>query len=105
MSELGARVALAALAIAASLFDARENVSPVEPQVREPVQQSAPDGSEGANVILVVSDGLRWQEVFRGADSAQVAATIAATVGFDLQAANRHATPPISVSSRNAPVH
>ena len=25
--------------------------------------------SEGHNVILVVSDGLRWQEVFRGADS------------------------------------
>jgi hypothetical protein len=25
--------------------------------------------AEGGNVILVVSDGLRWQEVFRGADS------------------------------------
>jgi hypothetical protein len=32
-------------------------------------RQSARDGSEAEHVILVVADGLRWQEVFRGADS------------------------------------
>lgn len=34
---------------------------------REPSNGQA---NEANNVILVVSDGLRWQEVFRGADSA-----------------------------------
>ena len=36
---------------------------------RQVVRDRGHDGTSGQNVILVVSDGLRWQEVFRGADS------------------------------------
>jgi len=70
MSALGPRVALAGLAVAASLFDARGYAAPAQPHIAEPARYSAPGVADGANVILVVSDGLRWQEVFRGADSA-----------------------------------
>jgi hypothetical protein len=35
---------------------------------RDTLREETGEGG-GANVILVVSDGLRWQEVFRGADS------------------------------------
>lgn len=70
MSGIGSRVGLAALAVAASLFDARGYATLERPQVKEPAHYGTPGGSAGANVILVVSDGLRWQEVFRGADSA-----------------------------------
>src|SRR5687768_14584096 len=31
-------------------------------------EQRSANHAEGARVILVVADGLRWQEVFRGAD-------------------------------------
>ncbi|HYD51737.1 MAG TPA: hypothetical protein VEA99_03880, partial [Gemmatimonadaceae bacterium] len=33
-------------------------------------ERRADAGADERTVILVVSDGLRWQEVFRGADSA-----------------------------------
>lgn len=53
-------IALAALAIAALGYDLRPR--------RDRVRQEAASPETG-NVILVVSDGLRWQEVFLGADS------------------------------------
>ena len=58
-------VVLAALAAAAVGYDRRDR------------NHAAGDASE-RHVILVVSDGLRWQEVFRGADSLLVAGHAAA---------------------------
>ena len=49
---------LGAVAMAATLFDQRSN------------GRDNADHESTRNVILVVSDGLRWQEVFAGADSA-----------------------------------
>jgi hypothetical protein len=49
---------LGAVSVASTLFDQRSNG-------RERDHQA----ESGRNVILVVSDGLRWQEVFSGADS------------------------------------
>jgi hypothetical protein len=62
-SALPARLLLALLAVTAGVFDARLD-SPAASTGR---------GGQGDNVILVVSDGLRWQEVFRGADAALTA--------------------------------
>ena len=50
---------LTAVSVAATLFDQRSNG-----------RDRSHDAEAGRNVILVVSDGLRWQEVFTGADSA-----------------------------------
>jgi hypothetical protein len=55
-------IALTALAIAVFGYERRQRSD-----VRD--NGSATPASETHNVILVVSDGLRWQEVFRGADS------------------------------------
>jgi hypothetical protein len=46
---------LTAVGIASTLYDQRGSTG---------------DATNGHSVILVVSDGLRWQEVFSGADSA-----------------------------------
>jgi hypothetical protein len=62
-SALPARLLLAVLAVTAGLFDAR---------LDRPVERRRAS-AEGENVILVVSDGLRWQEIFRGADAALIA--------------------------------
>src|SRR5687768_7899419 len=53
-------VVIAALATAGFWYDRRERAQDVD---------EAPASAESRNVILVVSDGLRWQEVLRGADS------------------------------------
>jgi len=53
------RILLFVLCIAAGFCDSRQ-ASPVDAASTTP---------ETRNVILVVSDGLRWQEIFRGADS------------------------------------
>jgi hypothetical protein len=50
---------LGAVSVAATAFDQRATV-----------RAGNGNGDAGSNVILVVSDGLRWQEVFTGADSA-----------------------------------
>ena len=50
---------LGAVGIASSLYDSRSSL-----------RATTSDADNGHNVILVVSDGLRWQEVFTGADSA-----------------------------------
>jgi len=50
---------LGTVSVAATLFDQRSNS-----------RDRDHDSESGRNVILVVSDGLRWQEVFAGADSA-----------------------------------
>ena len=50
---------LGTVSVAATLFDQRSNG-----------RDRNHDAESGRNVILVVSDGLRWQEVFAGADSA-----------------------------------
>src|SRR5438045_4187729 len=55
-------IVLAALAVVAFGHDRRERLHSV-------ARDDAAPSAEGRNVILVVSDGLRWQEVFRGADS------------------------------------
>jgi hypothetical protein len=70
-SALGLRAALAALAVTAGAFDARRTSTATAPARTAPVKSrsAAPDAPK---VILVVSDGLRWQEVFRGADSALI---------------------------------
>jgi hypothetical protein len=49
---------LGAVSVAATLFDQRSN------------DRGHVDHESARNVILVVSDGLRWQEVYAGADSA-----------------------------------
>jgi hypothetical protein len=50
---------LGAVTVVSTLYDQRSNG-----------RGDAANGSSGRNVVLVVSDGLRWQEVFTGADSA-----------------------------------
>src|SRR6185503_9963613 len=50
---------LGTVSVAATLFDQRSHD-----------RDRNDDAESGRNVILVVSDGLRWQEVFAGADSA-----------------------------------
>ena len=50
---------LGATVIAATAYDNRARIGHLNG-----------DGDDVQNVILVVSDGLRWQEVFAGADSA-----------------------------------
>lgn len=57
MSTLRDGLILAALSIVAFKFDRRDRVR-------------AEHADNGQNVILVVADGLRWQEVFRGSDPA-----------------------------------
>lgn len=52
-------IVLLAVGVAATAYDNRA-------KLRGP----GPDSTDDQNVILVVSDGLRWQEVFTGADSA-----------------------------------
>jgi hypothetical protein len=64
------RLLLAALAVSAGVFDARGSSSAVQAPARARPTQGVPGSTEGRKVIVVVSDGLRWQEVFRGADSA-----------------------------------
>jgi len=53
-------VLFAAVSIVATAYDQRNAAR----------DQLSDSGGDGRNVILVVSDGLRWQEVFFGADSA-----------------------------------
>jgi hypothetical protein len=53
-------VVIAAVATGGFWYDQRERVRDADDEA---------GSSEARNVILVVSDGLRWQEVFRGADS------------------------------------
>lgn len=68
-TAIGLRIALATLAVTAGVFDARPtSVGHVHAETRQ--VKSLPTASDARKVILVVSDGLRWQEVFRGADSA-----------------------------------
>jgi hypothetical protein len=52
-------VILAIVSAAGSLYD----------QAQRAPARAANGGADARHVILVVSDGLRWQEVFRGADS------------------------------------
>jgi len=65
-------IVLAALAIAALGYDQRQRWHGVGETEASP---------EARNVILVVSDGLRWQEIFRGADSLLVFGDPAAVGG------------------------
>ena len=53
----GHRTLLAAAVLAVTAYDQRDTV------------RALASRDDAPNVILVVSDGLRWQEVFRGADS------------------------------------
>src|SRR5688572_13535716 len=57
--------------------------------------------SGGANVVLVVADGLRWQEVFTGADSALLHGD-AKAVGGDGAAARRRYWRPTARERRQA---
>src|SRR5688500_18933380 len=50
---------LGAVTVVSTLYDQRSNG-----------RGDAHNRSSGSSVVLVVSDGLRWQEVFTGADSA-----------------------------------
>ena len=70
-------IALAALGLTAFGYD---RVQRSQRAGNAPRATSAP-ASGRMNVILVVSDGLRWQEVFRGADSALVFGNAGATGG------------------------
>jgi hypothetical protein len=90
-SALPARILLATLAVTAGLFDARGDATPVRD--RRP-------GSAGDNVILVVSDGLRWQEVFRGADPALI--NDAKFMGADADAVRRQFLRPTLAGRRSA---
>jgi hypothetical protein len=51
-------IILVAMCVVATAYDQRHNA-----------RDRAEGPDDGRNVILVVSDGLRWQEVYRGADS------------------------------------
>lgn len=84
-------ILLVAMGALAALYDNRG-------AVQSPASARADDARR---VILVVSDGLRWQEVFRGADSTLLFGR-AADAGGDMQAAQRRYWRPTLQARRSA---
>lgn len=82
---------LIVLAVSAGLVDSRDRVA---------ATLRGRSASASDNVILVVSDGLRWQEVFRGADPVLVADANA--MGPNSEAARRQFWRPTLAERRKA---
>lgn len=90
-------ILIGALAIAAFGVDRRERTRIAHPRHGTPAVASR---SGAASVILVVSDGMRWQEVFRGADSLLVFGQSKALGGDPARVHQRYWRP--SVAERRA---
>jgi hypothetical protein len=90
-------IALAALGLTALGYDRMQRSSRAERTQRSERAAAA----DHRNVILVVSDGMRWQEVFRGADSVLVFGD-AAALGGDPAAVKRKFWRPTLAERRRA---